>query len=184
MTGNVSEGRKLARRWVPWLCAYTGARVNEITQLRREDVQEIDGVWTIRITPEAGRQKTLEARTVPLHEHLVEQGFIAAIADKPRGPLFYDPAMERGGKVKPQSVKVGQWLAKWVRGTVGVTDPGVAPNHAWRHTFKTICREAGIEEGASDAISGHATKSIGRKYGTNSIPALAKQLAKFPRHKL
>jgi integrase len=29
-----------ARRWVPWLCPYTGARVNEITQLRGRDVIE------------------------------------------------------------------------------------------------------------------------------------------------
>jgi len=27
-----------ARRWVPWLCAYTGARVGEIMQLRGLDV--------------------------------------------------------------------------------------------------------------------------------------------------
>ena len=27
-----------ARRWVPWLCAYTGARAGEITQLRGSDI--------------------------------------------------------------------------------------------------------------------------------------------------
>jgi len=181
--GNLSDGRKLARRWVPWLCAYTGARVNEMTQLRAEDVQNAEGHWTIRITPEAGRQKTKEARTVPLHEHLIEQGFLAAVEGK-QGPLFYDPALDRGGTVKPQSVKVGQFLATWVRTTVGVSDQDVQPNHAWRHTFKTVCREAGIEEQASDAISGHTPKSIGRKYGSYSIPALAMQLEKFPRYEL
>jgi integrase len=29
-----------ARRWVPWLCAYTGARPGEMTQLRGRDVIE------------------------------------------------------------------------------------------------------------------------------------------------
>ncbi|MEC5293197.1 hypothetical protein, partial [Aurantimonas sp. C2-3-R2] len=33
-----------SRRWVPWICAYTGARVNEITQLRRQDIKQIDGI--------------------------------------------------------------------------------------------------------------------------------------------
>jgi integrase len=28
-----------ARRWVPWLCAYTGARAGEITQLRGADLE-------------------------------------------------------------------------------------------------------------------------------------------------
>jgi integrase len=29
----MSPEHAAARRWVPWICAYTGARVNEITQL-------------------------------------------------------------------------------------------------------------------------------------------------------
>ena len=182
--GRVSEKRKLARRWVPWLCAYTGARVNEITQLRREDVAEIEGVWTIRITPEAGSQKTNTARTVPLHEHLIDEGFIAAIKGKPEGPLFYEPEQRRGGRIRPQSVKVGQWLAKWVREGLGIKDPAVQPNHGWRHTFKTVCREIGINEWASDAITGHVATGQGRKYGSNPVGALAGQLAKFPRYDL
>jgi len=68
----LSPQRALARRWVPWICAYTGARVNEITQLRSEDVALIDGIWTIHITPEAGPVKTSAARTVALHPHVVE----------------------------------------------------------------------------------------------------------------
>jgi hypothetical protein len=65
-----------ARRWVPWLCAYTGARAGEITQLRGKDVVKHEGVWAIQITPEAGTVKTGKPRTIPLHEHLIEQGFI------------------------------------------------------------------------------------------------------------
>lgn len=34
--GGMSELNKLACRWVPWMCAYTGARAGEITQLRKE----------------------------------------------------------------------------------------------------------------------------------------------------
>ncbi len=43
-----------ARRWVPWLCAYTGARPGEITQLRGSDVVREDSIPALRITPEAG----------------------------------------------------------------------------------------------------------------------------------
>ncbi|MGB8631769.1 MAG: hypothetical protein WCD69_20720, partial [Xanthobacteraceae bacterium] len=46
-----------ARRWVPWLCAYTGARVGEIAQLRKEDVVKREGLPSILITPEAGAVK-------------------------------------------------------------------------------------------------------------------------------
>lgn len=34
-----------AKKWVPWLCAYTGARVGEVVQLRVEDLREEGGVW-------------------------------------------------------------------------------------------------------------------------------------------
>src|SRR5262249_49909565 len=62
-----------ARRWVPWLCAYTGARAGEITQLRAEDVKQHEGTWVIKITPEAGTVKAGKPRTAPLHEHLIAQ---------------------------------------------------------------------------------------------------------------
>jgi integrase len=178
--GKLSHERAFARRWVPWLCAYTGARVNEITQLRRQDVEELEGVWVVHITPEAGSVKTNSARTVPLHEHLIDQGFLAAITDK-TGPLFYNPANARGGSARGQFKKVGMFLAKWVREDLLITDTAIQPNHAWRHTFKTICLEAGIEERAADYMQGHTSKGQGRRYGTNSVAALADQLAKFPR---
>jgi hypothetical protein len=64
-----------AQRWVPWICAYTGARPGEACQLRAEDIRRHrdGGFCNARITPEAGTVKGNEAREVPLHPHLVEQ---------------------------------------------------------------------------------------------------------------
>lgn len=80
-SGRESAEFAAAKRWIPWICAYTGARVNEITQLRGKDVKEHrlgdEVVGTTNIPPEAGRQKTGEAREAPLHPHLVDQGFLA-----------------------------------------------------------------------------------------------------------
>ena len=72
--GTTFEG---AIRWVPWLCAYSGARAGEITQLRGSDVQQHGQVYAMRLTPEAGTMKTGKPRTVPIHEHIVEQGFMS-----------------------------------------------------------------------------------------------------------
>jgi integrase len=79
-----------AKRWVPWLCAYTGARPGEITQLRASDVIERDGIHGLRITPEAGTVKNNKARVVPVHEHLIEQGFLKFVEKHGAGPLFYN----------------------------------------------------------------------------------------------
>ncbi len=154
--------------------------MNEITQLRAEDVQEIDGHWVINITPEAGRVKTNEFRFVPVHEHLLAQGFIAVVRTQKQGPIFYnpdkgDPESERG-----QYKKAGERLAAWVR-SLGITDTSIKPNHAWRHTFKTIANEMGMSERAADYMQGHASKGVGRTYGRNTIKALADQMALIPR---
>jgi integrase len=41
------------RRWIPLLCAYSGARIAEVCQLRGEDIIHQDGVWCLKIVPEA-----------------------------------------------------------------------------------------------------------------------------------
>ena len=178
-----TDRQAFARRWLPWLCAYTGARVGEVSQLRREDVLQDKGIWCIRITPEAGTQKTDSAWLVPLHAHLLSQGFIRAIGLQ-AGPLFFDPANHRGGSLgNPQSKKVSERIAKWVR-SVGVEDPAVQPNHGWRHRFKTQARLYGMDAEARDAIQGHSRRSEGEKYGDKPTIVLARALNKLPAYRI
>ena len=80
-----------AKHWVPWLCAYSGARVAEMIQLRKEDVRNEDGGgWVIRLNPEAGDIKTNHYRDVPVHEHLVSLGFIEFVQRAKPDHLFCD----------------------------------------------------------------------------------------------
>lgn len=172
-----------ARRWVPWLCAYSGARVNEMTQLRAEDVMKQEGIWVIRITPEAGTVKNSKARIVPLHSHLIEQGFVT-MAAKLKGPLFYAPGRHRGGSEgNPQYKKVGERLASWVR-DIGVTDRDVAPNHGWRHRLKTQARLVGMDAEVRDAIQGHRPRTEGEEYGHFPVAVLKREIEKLPRYVL
>lgn len=180
----LSREHAAARRWVPWLCAYTGARVNEMTQLRGEDVFEEDGIWVVRITPEAGSTKTNDYRLVPLHPHLIEQGFVTFAQANGRGPLFYSKARQRGGSGQnPTHVRMGQKLAEWVRG-LGVDDPNVGPNHGWRHRFKTVARQCGMDPFKVDAIQGHAPETEGGKYGRFPPDALKPEIHKHPRYEV
>lgn len=170
-----------ARRWVPWLCAYTGARVNEMTQLRGDDIREEQGILCIRITPEAGTVKNKTMRYVPVHDHLLEQGFLEFVRKRGEGPLFYDAKAGRGGKEKGSlASRAGRHLSDWVR-ELGISDPNVAPNHGWRHLFKTRGRAAGIEGDRLDAIQGHAPPTEGGKYGGWPPEVLAPEIRKIPR---
>jgi integrase len=175
-----------ARRWCPWLAAYSGARMGELTQLRGVDIIEQDGIAAIKISPEAGTTKTGKARIVPLHEHLVAQGFLEFVRANGNGPLFYNAGAPQTGPddstnpKKPRFVKAREHLAAWVRG-LGVNDPELSPNHAWRHTFKAIGDRSGMREKIIDAIVGHAPATVGRGYGAPTLADKAQELRKFPR---
>lgn len=168
---------RAAKQWVPWLCAYTGARVGELAQLRKQDLRQVGEHWVITITPEAGTVKTNEAREVVLHEHLVERGFCAFATEAAAGHLFLKPA--EGGDVRGPLQGLKNRLAEFARATV--TDPNVAPNHGWRHRFKTIGRDADIEPGVLDAIQGHAPGSVSDRYGEVTVKKMAAAIAKLPR---
>jgi integrase len=177
------------RRWVPWICAYSGARAGEITQLRGIDVQQRGNNYFLRLTPSAGTMKTRKARTIPLHEHLIAQGFLLFVAASGDGPLFYGlkaSAAQTSGKKRPRRTpaeRTRSRLAGWVR-SLGITDPELSPNHAWRHTFKAQAARVGIDERYSDAITGHTPPTTGRAY-TKPLPEdLADALKKFPRYTL
>ncbi|AJA08849.1 hypothetical protein SKP52_09705 [Sphingopyxis fribergensis] len=171
-----------ARRWLPWLCAYTGARVGEMAQLRAEDVaQTDDGIWYVIVTPEAGTQKGGFARKVALHPHLIEMGFVAA-ARKRSGPLFYDPKRRRAGSTgNPQHKKVAQRVAEWVR-SLGITDKELQPNHGWRHRFITVARDVGMDPDVRREITAHAAKDQHGEYGDVFVRNSSRAIANFPRY--
>lgn len=175
----LAPSHALARRWVPWLCAYTGARVGEICQLRAMDIRQEQGVWVIHITPEAGPVKTHEARSVPLHPHLIEQGLVKLAKAGDASPLFYQEGV--GNEVNPGSKIRAAHLAKWVR-SLGVDAP--QPFHGWRHRFKTVARSVGVEEYVAERIQGHAPRNAGGGYGFVPLSTLHDAIARLPRYEV
>ena len=167
-----------AKRWVPWLLAYTGARVGEVAQLRKVDVKRIGEHWTLTITPEAGTVKTDKPRTIVLHPHLIDLGFPKFVAGAKDGALFL--RVQSGGSVLGPLKALKNRLREFVRDVV--SDSTVDPNHGWRHRFKTVCREAGIDAEVRDHIQGHAPRTVGERYGEMPLKAQAVEIAKLPRY--
>jgi integrase len=174
----------LAKYWVPWLCAYTGARVGEMVQLRPQDLREEQrgeaeggNYWVLTITPEAGTVKDKEKREVVLHAHLVERGFPTMVEACTTRYIFL-----------PDSNRDIETLIKTVKGVLVafvrevITDPNVAPNHGWRHSFKTRGRAVGIQDSVLDSITGHAPQTVGGRYGRVELDTQAQAMAIFPRY--
>jgi integrase len=166
-----------ARRWVPWLAAYTGARVGELAQLRKQDVAREGEHWVLLLTPEAGTIKTNEARKVVAHAHLIELGFPAFAEAAPAGHLFLKPSKSEDVLGPLQGLK--NRLSEFVR-TV-VKDPNVAPLHGFRHRFKTVGMDAGVPSRILDAIQGHAARTAGDGYGDVTVKAMAMAMERVPR---
>ncbi|HEV7277719.1 MAG TPA: tyrosine-type recombinase/integrase [Devosiaceae bacterium] len=166
-----------AKRWIPWVLAYTGARVGEIAQLRKQDVQETGDHWSILITPEAGTTKNNRHRLVPLHPHLVELGFVAFASASSGEHLFLTPNKKTGdvlGPMKGVKNRVREFVRQYV------DDPNVQPNHAWRHLFITRCRAAGVDQELRRMITGHSGEGVDESaYGDPA--GLYREICKLPR---
>lgn len=174
----ISAEMAAARRWLPWIGAYTGARINELTPLTAADFVKRDGIWMIRIR--GANNKTRSFREVPLHSHLIEQGLLAYAKSRGKRPLFYEPARSRGGKdSNPHHKKVAERLAEWVR-ALGIE--GVAPNHGWRHRFSTVSRFVGMPEDVRNIVQGHAGGKVADDYGETWPLVALREIEKLPRY--
>ncbi|WP_245890472.1 DUF6538 domain-containing protein [Roseovarius confluentis] len=181
--GTIMEGEKItaAKRWVPWLCAFTGARVAEITQLRREDFREVGGNMTIRITPEAGGTKTGQWRDVPVHPQIIKLGFLDYLHTINSGPIFHNGKEHKNYQTyaKKMANRVGDWLKEQ-----NLVPEGVQPSHGWRHRFKTVGREIGIQDRVLDAIQGHAARTAGDDYGDVTLSTKINAINRLPEYEI
>lgn len=166
----VGGGRE-ACYWLPLLALFTGARVEELAQLLVGDVIEVPGLGHyLNISDEAEHahlKNPASRRRIPLHATLVDCGFLEYLRALPQdGFLFPDlrvnPRGRRGGYFS-------NFFSGYLRRKIGIGDPRKV-FHSFRHTFKDACRQAGIDEAVHDALTGHTTPNVGRRYGNEHYP--------------
>ncbi len=164
---------------MPWLCAFTGARIGEALQLRREDVRKDGSHWSIKITPEAGPVKNKKFRDIPLHPQLIELGFIKFVIASPHGYLFLNAQTKVAAKGRLKGVK--NRVTEYVR--TKVSDPRVRPNHGWRHRLITLSRRHGVDQELRRMITGHAGEGVDEDvYGDPE--GLYREICKLPPYDL
>ncbi|SOE08487.1 hypothetical protein SAMN05877838_0209 [Hoeflea halophila] len=157
-------------RWLPWLCAYSGMRVNEAGQLCKEDFFQIGDQWFWNVTT-AGRRSLKTAsseRRIPVHPALINEGFISFVEKSASGRLFK-------GETKDE-INVQPRMSTWVRGIIPCQKrPQLSPNHGWRHLFEDLCRRDNIPEDARNYMTGRATGKSQDLYGRSDVmlPGLA-----------
>jgi len=133
------RAKRPERFWIATLLAYSGARLAEIAQLRKEDVQQVEGIHCLRITAdvEDGSLKTeASERLVPIHSAVIAKGFLEFVNASPEGSLFPDPD--------------GQPVSKWFNRQIvklKLPDGSKKKLHSLRHTMRDRLRSAGVDPG-------------------------------------
>lgn len=172
-------------RWLPWVLAFTGCRLEEVCGAMRADVRQVQGVWVLDIhdrSPGRTLKDGQPVRMVPLHPALIEEGFlgyVTALGDADH--LFPDLQPGRFGKRSEMATKK---LGRWMRSRIGITDPAKVAGHSWRHRMKDLLRFSGAPAEAADAFLGHTNAvNAGSGYGMGwrgRPDALLKFIAKLP----
>lgn len=167
--------------WLPLLMAYTGARREELAQLLVVDVGRCadSGIWYVSLRPDGDKsvKSASSRRRIPLHVDLIELGFVRYVESLPEGGRVFPRLVEHASNGLGHGV--GLAWGRYLRKTLGMTFEA-DPCHGFRHTFKTLCREAHIETAVQDWITGHATPGVGASYGTTPLTRMAEELKKFP----
>ena len=169
-----------SRRWVPWICAYLGARVQEPCWLEKKHFRIEDGIWVVGFP----RTKDGNARVVPLHDALIDEGLVAFVEAAPDGLLFVGDKASSGAQDRTiQEVRASE-LATWVQKNIDL-EAGVDPNHGWCHTWISIASSdsVNISKRHQNAINGHnKNKDASDGYCAFPIRELKIALDRFPRY--
>lgn len=146
------------RFWLPLVAAFTGARLNEITQLKVADIENVAGIWTFRIT-DSGVGQSLKnensRRLVPVHPHLIELGLLGyrdmAVTNR-HEDLFHQIPLDGDGR---RSHHAGKWFRKFLQ-RIGIKNEGdLGGSHRWRHTLPDALRAAGVDDYQIAHVLGH-----------------------------
>jgi integrase len=173
------------RRWIPWLCAFTGTRLDEVAGRDVTDIEQIGRYWVLNVR--FGKNNG-SVRKIPLHSALIREGFLDYIKSLPNpGPLFPSLTPDRFGRRAGTATKrIGDWLRKLQKekNVLLVEKPRFAPNHSWRHRFKSEARRVRMDEETHDALTGHTEGKVSRDYGEYYVdavlgPAIESMLSPF-----
>lgn len=167
--------------WIPIILYYSGARVEEIAQLRKGDIVEVDGTPCFRLAMGEGQSiKMGNTRQFPIHSHLIELGFLDFVRSSP-----YQLFVDKSEVNRKYSYNYGRWWGNYIREN-GLTREGIKPTHSFRHSLVTLFRDLDVREEIQDSILGHNENSPDRAkashgYGEKSVVAQRRAIEQIPR---
>lgn len=167
-------GRKFgpAEFWLPLIGLYTGARIEEIAQLRVKEIRRHAVLGCFFHITDEGEDSAVKnessRRRVPVHQKLLDAGLLAYAESLPDQGGYLFPTLTPD-KYQRRSSGFGKEFGKFLRDELKILDRRKV-FHSFRHLFKHRCRELGISEDVHDALTGHTNASEARSYGNDEYP--------------
>ena len=169
------------RYWLPLLGRTTGARLEELCQLRVDDLMEQQGIQCIRIDDSREGQNLKNSssrRILPVHPALIDLGLMQhteTVRSSGADRLFPELEAVRG--------KLGHEPSKWFgryKKKQGITDTRKT-FHSFRHTLIDDLRDAGAQDSLIKRIAGHEDGAVTFSvYGSRSpLKAMAEALQRI-----
>ena len=157
---NPHRRNKLASYLVPIIAIQTGMRLEEICQLRLEDVYKEGTVDIIRVTisKETKLKTVTSQRIVPIHENLKRVGFLEYcnyMKKQKKERVFWDLTKSRDGYGR----NIGRYFMEYLR-KVGVYEFQSKVFHSLRHSFITNLLQNGVREEVVNGLCGHKQKTM------------------------
>lgn len=155
--------------WLPLLGLYTGARLNELSQLYVNDVKltesgvlyldfNLDGAGKLDADGSDKSLKTVNAkRIVAVHPRLIELGlheYVKALSTAGHLRLF--PELKHD-EVKGYGKPAGSWFnERFLGNQLNVRRDGTRTFHSFRHTFITALSELEVPADIQSQLAGHS----------------------------
>lgn len=163
--------------WAPMIGLYTGARVNEVCQLKLSDIIEERGVWCIAIQktidkdlagdPKKRRRSRQSVkgsgcmRVIPIATPLLDAGFLEFVEDmKATGHPRLFPLLSAGVNRKSGETNARysqQFVVDFGRYLKSLGFPKGVGFHAFRHTLATELDFNDVPERQIALVTGHST---------------------------
>lgn len=164
---DVHQTRSVEKFWIPVVLFYTGARLDEISQLHVEDIRSepVPHLVCENLDDDdpalSKKVKSISAnRSIPIHRDLIELGFldyVQAIADNSHRHVFPDLPHHNGRK---RGNKISRAFITSYR-KYGEAHPNTGLNtkqlvtHSLRHTFRTCGFRGRLDQEFVQVVMGH-----------------------------
>jgi len=165
-----SKSYATAYYWVPLIGLYTGARLEEICQMKTSHLKQEDGIYYFDITvdPDDDKASIKSAagyRKIPVHNHLIELGLLEHHETRVNEERLFHLTYRNG--VWSQSL--GQWFSTHKEKN-GFPKGSPKVFHSFRNTMIRSLTRHEVEERVLKKLLGHDDDSVTRKRYDYEIP--------------